>query len=230
MDTPFTPPSPPSPSKPKPFWAWLRDRFLAGLFAVLPLVLTYWIISFVYNLVNGPADRVIRQLIAGHLLPGSAYFQEHQGGTVPGAGFVVTLLLILLVGIVVGNLLGQRIFSLLDEILLRIPVIKGIYQALRQAIQAVQQMGDENGSRFRQVACVVLPGSEARVFGFVTGHFTDGNGAGLTALFIPNAPSVMSGFVLAVPDDKVILAPEFTVEQVMKMTVSLGLIPPGAVK
>ncbi len=28
---------------------------LAGLFAVLPLILTYWIISFVYNLVNGPA-------------------------------------------------------------------------------------------------------------------------------------------------------------------------------
>ena len=226
MDTPFTPP----PAPPKSFWAWLRDRFLAGLFAVLPLVLTYWIISFVYNLVNGPADRVIRQLIAEHLLPGSRYFLEHQGGTVPGAGFVVTLLLILLVGIVVGNFFGQRIFALLDDVLLRIPVIKGIYQALRQAIQAVQQMGDENGgSRFRQVAYVVLPGSEARVFGFVTGHFMDGNGAPLTAVFIPNAPSVMSGFVIAVPDDKVVLAPDLTVEQVMKMTVSLGLIPPGTV-
>jgi uncharacterized membrane protein len=229
MDTSIIP-LPESPTR-KPFWAWLRDRFLAGLFAVLPLVLTYWIISFVYNLVNGPADRVIRRLVADHLLPGSTYFIEHQGGTVPGGGFIVTLLLILLVGIVVGNFLGQKIFALLDEILLRIPVIKGIYQALRQAIQAVQQMGDENGgSRFRQVAYVVLPGSEARIFGFVTGHFTGANGAPFTSLFIPNAPSVMAGFVLVVPDDKVTLAPDFTVEQIMKMTVSLGLIPPGTAK
>lgn len=127
----------------KPFFSWLRNRFLTGLFTVLPVLLTYWIIRFVYNVVNGPADRYIRALVENHLLPGSDYFLAHHEGTIPGAGFAVTLLLIFLIGIVASHLVGQRFFHFLETIFLRIPVVKVIYQALRQAVQAVQQIGGD---------------------------------------------------------------------------------------
>ncbi len=84
-------------------------------------------------------------------------------------------------------------------------------------------MGDEEGgNRFRQVAYLYLPGGEARIYGFVTGHFVEANGAEMSVLFVPNAPSVMSGFVIVVPTAKVTLAPDVSVEQVMKMILSLG--------
>ena len=229
MDHPPEAAPPPGP-RPRPFLAWLRDRFLSGLFAVLPLVLTYWVINFVYNLVNGPADHVIRQLIRAHLLPGSDYFLAHDDGTIPGAGFVITILVILMVGILAGHFLGQQLLEGFDRILLRIPVVKVIYQVLRQAVQAVQQIGgDANSNQFRQVAYITLPGSEARVFGFVTGRFMDENGIPLVTLFIPNAPSPISGFVIAVPEAKIQLAPSISVEQATKMVLSLGLILPGPV-
>ena len=217
--------------KPKPFLTYVRDRFLAGLFAVLPLVLTYWIISFVYNFVNGPADRLIRQLIHDHLLPGSAYFAEHQGGTIPGAGFMLTLFIILLIGMVTGHFLGRRLLQGIDEVLSHVPVVKVIYQALRQAVQALQQIGGEKGSsQFRQVAYIRLPGSAARIFGFVTGKFVDEQGATLVTVFVPHAPSPLTGLIFVVPEGELELAHGLTVEQATKLVISLGLIAPGAKK
>ncbi|MDE1171120.1 MAG: DUF502 domain-containing protein [Verrucomicrobium sp.] len=213
----------------KPFFSWLRNRFLTGLFTVLPVLLTYWIIRFVYNVVNGPADRYIRALVENHLLPGSDYFLAHHEGTIPGAGFAVTLLLIFLIGIVASHLVGQRFFHFLETIFLRIPVVKVIYQALRQAVQAVQQIGGDpsaGGNPFRQVAYITLPGSEAKLFGFVTGRFVDPEGTAQVILFVPNAPSPLAGFVLAVPEEKVQLAPWLTGEQMTKMVISMGLISP----
>ena len=217
--------------KPKPIITWFRDRFLAGLFAVLPLILTYWVIGFVYNLVDGPADKVVQQLIKAHGdLPVARYFIDHDGGTIPGAGFVATIALILIVGVIAGNFFGKHLLHGVDEVLLRIPVIKIIYQSLRQAVQAIQQIGGEGkGQQFRQVAYIVLPGSEARAYGFVTGRFVDDEGVSLVTLFIPNAPTPMSGFLLVVPEESVRIASGMSVEQATKMILSLGLILPGSV-
>jgi len=210
-------------------FAWLRDRFLAGLFAILPLILTWWLIQFIYNLINGPADHFIRQLVAAHQVPGSDYFIARQGGTIIGAGFVLTLLLILLIGIVAGHLLGQRLFLGIEALLLRIPVVKGIYQSLRQAVQAVQQFGGEGQeARFRQVVYVTFPGVELRLIGFVTGRFVGGDGKAMATVFVPHAPSPLSGLLFVVPEGSLVLAPDLTVEQAMKMVLSLGLITPGS--
>ena len=224
---PIGSPEPPPPKK--TFLAWTRDRFLAGLFAVLPLVLTYWLINIVYNFVNGPADRMIRQMIQSRVIPGSDYFIRHQGGTIPGGGFIVTLLLILVIGIVAGHFVGQRLLQAVDDILLRIPVVKVIYQALRQAVQAVQQIGgDKRGNQFRQVAYLPIPGSDAKAFGFVTGKFQGENGQTLVTVFMPHAPSPLTGIIFVIPEEKLQISTALTVEQATKIVISLGLITPGS--
>ncbi|SDU09967.1 Uncharacterized membrane protein [Verrucomicrobium sp. GAS474] len=225
--------SPAVPSQKEPrvtLLAWFRDRFLAGLFTILPLVLTWWLIQFTYNLINGPADRFIRQLVAAHKLPGSDYFLAHHGGTIPGAGFVITILLILLVGILAGHFLGRQFLGGVEALLLRIPVVKGIYQSLRQAVQAVQQFGgDGKEQRFRQVVYVKLSGmGELKLIGFVTGQFIALDGTVQASVFVPHAPSPLSGLLFVIPQDQLIPAPDLTVEQAMKMVLSLGLITPGS--
>jgi len=223
---PIGTPEPPRPKK--TFIAWTRDRFLAGLFAVLPLVLTYWLINIVYNFVNGPADRLIRQMIQSRVIPGSDYFIAHQGGTIPGGGFIVTLLLILLIGIVAGHFVGRRVLQAVDDVLLRIPVVKVIYQALRQAVQAVQQIGGDGRNQFRQVAYIPLPGTDAKTFGFVTGKFKGENGQTLVTVFMPHAPSPLTGIIFVIPEEKLEISTALTVEQATKIVISLGLITPGS--
>jgi uncharacterized membrane protein len=208
-------------------WHGLRDSFLRGLLVVMPIGMTLWIMQFFYQMVNGPSDQLIRWLIKNKWLFGWEYFHEHHDGTIPGAGFWVTLLFILLVGIGVSNILGRTLLRAVDELFMRIPLVKSVYQALKQTMVAVQDMrGGGKAMKFNQM--VLVPWGNGTIYfaGFVTGRLDLANGGKYCAVFMPNSPTPVTGFTVMVKEENLIWDHGLSVEEGLKFIISYGLAAP----
>lgn len=204
----------------------LRNKLLVGLFVTLPIGLTIWIIHLLYSWINGPLDQIVRLLIRNHLIPGSHYFIDYHEGTIPGAGFIITLILLILIGLLVENWIGKGLLRIIDSFFQRIPVVRPIYSSIKQAFEAFQNLGGkgESGtSAFRQVVYVPYPYGSAKLLGFVTNRIVKPDGEIDCYIFLPTAPSPLTGFVIILPEKELIPAP-FTVEQATKLILSFGLV------
>jgi uncharacterized membrane protein len=211
----------------KKIWHRLRDSFLQGVLVVMPIGITLWIMQFFYQIVNGPSDQLIRWLIKNEWLPAWEYFEQHHDGTIPGAGFWITLLFILLVGLAVRNIIGRSLLRAIDELFMRIPLVKSIYQALKQTMVSVQDMrGDGKAIKFNQMVLVPCMSDSVFFVGFVTGKLVLPNGTRCCSVFMPNSPTPVTGFTVLVKEEILIWDHGLSVEEGLKFIISYGLAAP----
>jgi uncharacterized membrane protein len=118
----------------------------------------------------------------------------------PGAGFVATLLLIVVIGALASNFVTKRLFEVLEALIQRVPLVKLVHAAIRDLTGAFV---GERRSFERPVLVELVPGSGARAVGFAT---RDSLGAlGLTdhvAVYFPQAYAV-AGLVVVFPKSQV---------------------------
>ena len=116
--------------------------FFRGLILLAPLAITVYVCVFLFRWIDG----LLR-------LP------------IPGAGFVATLILITLVGLLASNLLTRGAVAFFDRILSRLPFVNLVYGSTRDLVKAF--VGEKR--RFdKPVLVQLVPGSSAHVLGFVT--------------------------------------------------------------
>ena len=84
---------------------------------------------------------------------------------IPGLGFAVTVSLIVLVGAIASNVVGKRVFSALERLVLGVPFVRLVYTSLRDVLSVF--VGQNR--RFNRPVMVSL-GKEpaAKLLGFVT--------------------------------------------------------------
>jgi|GEM_PF-146805 len=224
MAAPSTPQAPVSRS---PF-VWLRNKFFAGLAVALPLLITFWIIQTGYHLLHGwsvPALDFIARFInelAGHVVvnPASPTYQH----IVTFVGFLIPVLVFVALGVMATNVLGVRVVSAMDKLLLSVPVVSFIYKSLKQVIDGFKGLGGRQN--FKRVVYVDYPSGEMKMLGFVTGQYLDPQqNKILAAVFVPGALSPMTGLLVVVPVEQLTDAP-LSVEDAMKLIFSGGLIVP----
>jgi uncharacterized membrane protein len=190
------------------FFGLLGHRLLAGILFAVPLVVTYWVLSFGYGLVTGLSDPWLKAF----------------GIDFPGAGFLITLLAFIALGFMAAHVIGRRMLDRFEAFMLRIPVVGSIYAGAKQVLQTIQGMGTSPKPKRAVVVEYLVPGSY--LFGYATGHFTEaGTGREMTTLFVPTAPNPTTGLIIAVPTEKVRDC-DLTVEEGTKMLVSAGLVAP----
>jgi uncharacterized membrane protein len=220
----------PRPPRPVPTrLGRLRQGFFTGLAIVTPLVFTLWVLNILFGLVHGFSTPFILRILRlwGVPLVNDPAFTTYVA---PLIGALVTLLLILLLGLFATNFLGRRIVGAFDRLMLRIPVIKGIYGAARQLLDAFKT----TSTTFQRVVAVEYPRPGILTVGFVArdGAVLRTTGEprrlpGRTLVFLPTTPNPTSGWMAAVPDDEVIPL-DLTVEEGIKLVVSGGIVlPPG---
>src|SRR5262245_50286093 len=121
---------PPAPGSP---WQRLRHVFLTGLIIVLPLVITVWLLGLLLGIV----ETVASPMLLGVLRLGWPSLVDEPVITawvVPIVGVVLTLALILCVGALASNFVGRRLLESFDRLMMRVPVVKGIYGAARKLL------------------------------------------------------------------------------------------------
>ena len=186
----------------------LGNRLLAGIAFAIPLIVTYWVLSFGYGLVTGLSDPWLKAF----------------GVDFPGAGFLITIAAFIGLGFMATHVIGRRVLDRFERFMLRIPVVGAIYSGAKQVLQTLQGVGTSPKPKRAVVVEYLVPGSY--LFGYATGHFTEaGSGREMTTIFVPTAPNPTTGLIFAVPSEKVRDC-DLTVEEGTKMLVSGGLIAP----
>ncbi|HDL03290.1 MAG: DUF502 domain-containing protein [Candidatus Zixiibacteriota bacterium] len=189
----------------------IKRQFLAGVLVVIPLILTYVVLRFLFETIDGILSPLIMRA-----------FQYH----IPGLGIVVTILLILLAGFFTRNLIGAKLYKYGDRILANIPVIRVVYLATKQLVEAVTL---PSVKAFKEVVMVEYPRVGLYAIGFATNNVKlISNKAGtsrMVGIFIPSTPTPVSGFVIFAPEDEIITL-NISVEDALKLLVSGGIVAP----
>lgn len=124
------------------------------------------------------------------------------GLPIPGAGFVLTLVVITLVGMLGSNLVTRGVVAGIDSVLERLPFVRLLYTSSKDLLSAF--VGEHR--RFdRPVSVSLAPagGDGARLLGFVTADTLDDLGfAGHVAVYLPQAYN-FAGNLVVVPADRV---------------------------
>ena len=199
----------------------LRKYLIAGLLVWLPLAATVVIVKLVINLLDTTML----------LLPPEYRPEQVLGFSVPGLGVVLSIGVLLLTGMLAANLLGRRLVLIWEGILGRIPLVRTIYNAVKQISTTLL---DSQGKSFRKVVLVEYPKAGIWSIGFLTRQDVDIQ-AGvsrekMSAVFIPTTPNPTSGFIVMLPESRVHEL-DMSVEEGVKFIISMGVIvPPGPIR
>jgi uncharacterized membrane protein len=188
---------------------FLKKYFITGLLVIIPVWATYYVLSALLTVIDGMLGDLPRDLI---------------GLKFPGLGILTLFVIVLLVGMLSANYLGSRVVRLSDELLHRVPLVRGVYFTVKQVMETFSMK-----QNFHGVALVEYPRKGCYSIGFMTGevpgHHVKLSGTHVT-VFVPTTPNPTAGFLLVLPQSEVTQL-DVTVEQGMKFIISLGLVPLG---
>jgi len=214
---------PPPPTRTGPFHhgfvGRLRTYFLTGLILVAPayitISLTWWFINWV--------DDLVRPFIPVAYRP-----ETYLPVTVPGTGLILAFFTLTLFGFLTANFIGRKLVEVGENILNRMPVIRPIYNSLKQIFQTLFAKG---GSSFRRVGLIEFPSPGMWSLVFLSNPASPEIAARLpdtehVAAFMPCTPNPTTGFFFYVARRDIIDL-DITVETAMTLLMSAGMVQPG---
>jgi uncharacterized membrane protein len=190
------------------FYRHTKSYIFKGLLALIPIALTVFTINILYVFI----DKQIMELI-----------DQYTGFHIPGLGLLIFIVLLYLTGVIASNVIGKRMFNMLDAITGRIPLLKTAYQVGKQ-LSSTLSLPEKNIFKKAVLVDYFKPG--AWVIGFVTGEILDERtGKTLLKIFIPTVPNPTSGFLVIIGEE-LVQETAWSIEDAMKMVISGGIIGP----
>jgi uncharacterized membrane protein len=194
--------------------ASLKRYFLTGLLVITPIWGTVLILKTLFVAVDG----ILGDLLAG-MMP---------EWYVPGLGIVALVLLIFTTGLLAANFMGRQIVKWWENLLNRVPLVRGIYSTLKSMMDILSFA--DRGS-YNRVVLIQFPKNGHYCFAFVTGvtksDMQDLVREPLVHVYVPTSPNPTSGYFLLVPEREV-TSVDISVEEAMKLIVSGGLYSPAS--
>ena len=205
-------------------WARWQANFWAGLAIVLPAVISIAVVLWLFRTVGNITDTLLI------FLPQSLTHSDHGVGPMYWywslVALIVAVFLIGLVGLLARNYFGKKIIQWVDAGLLRVPLLNKVYGATKQVNDA---FSSTNKNAFRTVVLVEFPRPGVYTIAFITSEqhaeVEARTGQKVVCVFVPTTPNPTSGFLLIVPEEKVIKL-EMSVADGIKYVISLGSIIP----
>src|SRR5262249_53045955 len=143
-----------------------------------------------------------------------------------GAGLVVAIVLIYLAGMLLGGLIGRRVYTRVEGLIARIPGFKQVYPHVKQVVNLI--MGDKPMA-FKRVVLVEYPRAGIWSVGLVTSAslrtVVDKTGAPSLSVFIPSTPTPITGFTINVAEDQVVDL-QMTVDEAIRFLITGGVLIP----
>jgi uncharacterized membrane protein len=192
----------------------IQGRIVSGLIVLVPIGITFFILDFLFSMTIG-----LIKPITSRVLPALPNY------VLDILSICVLLLVFYFVGLFAANFLGRKLIGLGEAILARIPLVKSVYSASKQVVDAFSL---RDKSTMRTVALIEFPSEGLRSVGFVTGTIQDENGRQCYRVFIPTTPNPTTGYFLIVPPEKVFFT-GMSVEEACKMLMSGGIVAPDLI-
>jgi uncharacterized membrane protein len=195
----------------------IRRYFITGLLVWVPLVITVWVLSVLV----GTMDQTLL------LLPPALRTEAWLGIHVPGMGVILTVLVVFLTGLFTANIIGQRLVSIWERLVARIPVVNSIYNGVKQVSDTLFSPG---GQAFRKALLVQWPSPGMWTIAFMTGQpggdVVNHLQGDYISIYVPTTPNPTGGYFVMVPRSAVIEL-DMSVDEALKYIVSMGVVAPG---
>ena len=205
------------------FIKYLKSIFLHGLFTLIPITATIFIITFVYTVMSRWLDPLRR--IEPELLQ-----------AIPGSEIILVTLLIFAIGVFLKLFLLDPIVHYFESLLYKIPFVRTIYSSAKKLVDFFNVPSHD---AVRQVVLIEYPKPGYYNIAFLLGPATNNFGKVLAnagknpggeeyiRVFMPNSPNPSSGYFFILPKSVVIYT-DITFEEAIKTVVSCGLIVPDS--
>ncbi len=195
------------------FFYTIWSLFLKGFLALLPITLTIGLLTFTFKKLKGWLHPIYE------LEP--AFLKA-----IPFSEFLLTFTVILLMGFILNSFILQSLWDAFENILGKIPIIRPIYNGIKQLVQA---LNPDDSSNFKQVVLVEFPHKGAYTVGFVTNelgsHLSPDKTTGYYTVFVPTTPNPTSGFFFLVAKDQAKVL-SISRQEAMSFIISGGTIQP----
>lgn len=183
----------------------IRNWFISGIITIFPIALTFYLIGKVVEVADDIFVPILEPLT--HI-------------NIPGIGFVVAVIMIILVGGLTSNILGKKLTSWIEHLFSKTPIIKTIFVPLKQI---VANMSSSTNNAFRQVVLVEFPRDNCYSIGFITNDSVKMPKGDKVPIFVPTTPNPTNGFLIYVEPSKYTPL-SIGVDEGLKMVISMGTI------
>lgn len=163
----------------------LINYFLQGLLYISPFGITVYIIYWMFSAVNNILDGILNEFVDVHI---------------PGLGFLVLIILLILIGILGQTIIAKPIKYLFNQLLKKVPLLKVIYSAFNDLFSAF--VGKEKKFN-KPVLVLVNPVSNLEKIGFLTSEdLSDLGETDKVTVYFPHSYN-FSGEMFIVPKNQI---------------------------
>jgi uncharacterized membrane protein len=200
----------------------MKKQFLTGMIVLLPIALTFWIVSFIVEVLTKPFLGIAEQILSALGLKDVSFLFLSANQVLDYSSKILILTFLFAIIVVIGAIGRHFFFKYLlkigDAILHRIPLISTVYKTSQELIQTV--FASTNKS-FKQVVLVPYPNENSWCIGLVTrDDFELENKA---AVFVPTTPNPTSGFLIMYDKSKIVPL-DMKVEEALRYIISCGVL------
>ena len=207
----------------------LGHNFLTGMFLVLPLGLTIYIISFLVGLIASPVESIF-QAVFPLFFPNKEGMPDFKTGLSHAllvlASALVMAFILTGLGFLSKRLFGKVLQRWFAGLLERMPGLGALYNSIRQMVDA---LSGRNKDTFRRVVMIEFPRPGMWTIAFVTHEqptvFSQAIGKPVVNVFVPAAPAPTTGVILHLSPEEV-RETKLTVGEALGLLMSFGSVIP----
>ena len=206
----------------------MKKHLLTGLIILMPVALTAFLIHFIFNFLTTPFVTPVRAL----LLLLQNYFSLSFSPAIHTVfvrliALIILFFLVLLLGAIARHFFVKQLLNSFNQLLARIPVVKGIYNMSRDVFSAL--FSADGKKAFQGPVLVPFPCKPTLCVGFLAGEVAEECQQKvpyrLRSVFAPTAPHPISGFLILAPESDIQFL-TISNEEALKFLISCGMILP----
>ena len=211
--------------EPKSLSARWQTNFVAGLIVIMPAVISIAVVVWLFGTIANITDLLL------FFLPQEITHRNNGNGPMywywSAIAFMLAIFLIGVLGRLARNYIGKKMIDLVENALLRVPLLNKIYSTIKQVNEAFS-VGKK--SAFQTVVLIQFPSKGIYSLGFITSDQNNEVQAKtnekIVCIFVPTTPNPTSGWLVLVPE-KDVTKLEMSVADAIKFIISLGSVSPA---
>ena len=189
----------------------LSRRLGRGVLLLLPLMVTFWLIQFAFQAMDGLLQPIISSV---------------AGDEIPGLSFAIIIVALFLVGALSSNFLFRTPGYLFERAIIAVPGVGSIYSTTKKLLPGSSRSGPTT-TGFDTVVRIEYPRMGVWSVGFLMGIIDGPDGVRCGGVYMPSTPMPQSGWLVQLPLDE-IQEMDWSSAQAMQYIVSAGVSCPDS--
>lgn len=204
----------------------IKRRIVSGLLVVAPVLITLWLFHWMYSTLETMVIDPIALMVLWKIRRGQANVElPYWFETYVAPLIAIALVLVFLYFL--GFFAQSRMRRAVDWILLRVPIMSGVYEGVRSVFQSMERQSEKK--RTQRVVLIPFPHPGLKAAAFVTATCEDPEThKALLCVYVPQSPLPTNGHLLLVPEEEATEL-NWSSEETLQTLISGGFTAPQTV-